>query len=67
MRKIKDGFDLRYAEQWQMIRVEEMRKLIVTPERAAWIQRAYPFQDVGRPGILVVSNWIIKDGIKEFD
>ena len=35
-------------QHWQ----HPLAELIVTPERAAWIQERYPPTDSGRPGIL---------------
>lgn len=32
-----------------------LAELVVSPERAAWIEARYPFSDVGRPGILYVE------------
>jgi len=37
---------------WRSSADEELSKLIVTEERAKWIQRRYPESDQGRPGIL---------------
>jgi hypothetical protein len=41
-----------YTDAWQEIRSKVIKRLIVSPERAAWILQNYPPTDLGRPGIL---------------
>jgi hypothetical protein len=41
-----------YTDAWQEIRAKIIKRLIVGPERAAWISQNYPPTDIGRPGIL---------------
>jgi hypothetical protein len=41
-----------YTDAWQEIRAKVLNRLIVSPERAAWILQTYPPTDLGRPGIL---------------
>lgn len=37
---------------WKRLGDECLAELIVSPERAAWILRRYPPQEMGRPGII---------------
>jgi hypothetical protein len=36
-------------EEWQTLRIAELRRLIVSPERADEIQQVQPCEDIGRP------------------
>jgi hypothetical protein len=50
-----------WVEEWQRMRVDGFRRLIVSADRAAEIQRRQPYDDVGRPlGISTgrLSRWI---------
>jgi hypothetical protein len=41
--------------------------LVVSPERAAWIQSIYPETDVGRPGILAIDSKTKKQPVRNLD
>jgi hypothetical protein len=40
------------SEEWRY----PVADLVVSPERAKWIEERYPFSDVGRPGIIGASG-----------
>jgi hypothetical protein len=51
-RRVKAHPNPVYTDTWQEIRASMLNRLIVDPERAAWILQTYPPTDLGRPGVL---------------
>jgi hypothetical protein len=46
----------RKVEEWRRLDLEALQSLIVSDARRAWILERYPPNEMGRPGILVVSD-----------